>query len=137
MAEIHHEIKVKAAPDRIRAALSSREALQAWHGGMVSEAEGGWRFAFRDGPTFRWIVVPDGGDATVRWRCVEGPGYSPGTDAVFTLVPQADGRTLVEFCHAGWPHTGGNFRKCNTHWAVLLHHLQRHAEGSGSGPAFA
>jgi hypothetical protein len=32
MAEIHHEIKVRAAPDRIRDALTSGAGLRAWHG---------------------------------------------------------------------------------------------------------
>ena len=57
MAEIHHEIKVRAEPDRIREALTSPTSLEAWHGGRVTVANGALRFEFADGaPTFRWAA---------------------------------------------------------------------------------
>jgi hypothetical protein len=45
------------------------------------------------------------------------------------------GRTLIEFAHRGWPHTDGNFRKCNTQWAILLHHLRDFVETGKAAPA--
>src|SRR3954451_7927752 len=137
VTDIHHEIKVKADPERIRTALGSREALEAWHGGAVSDAGGGgWRFDFVNGPTFHWRIAPDTGENDVTWCCVDGPGDSVGTEAKFTFIPQTDGRTLVEFRHSGWPHAGGNFRKCNTHWAVLLHRLRQYVETGAAAPVF-
>jgi uncharacterized protein YndB with AHSA1/START domain len=59
-----------------------------------------------------------------------------GTTATFTLTKTDDGRTLVEHVHAGWPGTHGNFRKCNTTWGVLLHHLRQYAETGDAAPAF-
>jgi len=135
MAEIHHEIKARAAPDRIRKALSNPAEVEAWHGGRVTSAEGVWRFEFDGAPTFRWKVEPLESGADIIWRCLEGPGDSVGTEAVFKFRPAGDGRTLVEFVHRGWPHAGGNFRKCNTQWAVLLHHLRQFAETGKAAPA--
>ena len=54
----------------------------------------------------------------------------------FTLTKTDDDRTLLEHVHAGWPGTHGNFRKCNTTWGVLLHHLRDYAETGNPAPAF-
>jgi hypothetical protein len=136
MADIHHEIKVRAAPEDIRAALSSAAGLESWHGGRVVSTEEGWRFEFADGaPTFRWAVQPAGSADEIVWRCMHGPGDSVGTEASFKISAADKGRTLVEFAHRGWPHAGGNFRKCNTQWAILLHHLRDYAETGKPAPA--
>ena len=71
----------------------------------------------------------------VQWRCTRGPGDSVGTTATFTIAPVGE-RTLLELQHAGWPGTHGNFRKCNTTWGVLLHHLRDYAESGDAAPAF-
>jgi len=136
MTEIHHEIKVRAAPERIRTALGTAAGLESWHGGRIVAENGGWRFEFADGaPTFRWAVVPTGSADAFVWRCVEGPGDSVGTEASFKISAADKGRTLVELAHRGWPHTGGNFRKCNTQWAILLHHLREYVESGNVAPA--
>jgi len=136
MAEIRHEIKVRAAPDRIREALTSAAGLEAWHGGRVTVAHGAWRFEFADAaPTFRWAVEPAKLGNEVVWRCLEGPGDSIGTEASFKISSADKGRVLIEFTHRGWPHTGGNFHKCNTQWAILLHHLRKYLETGKGDPA--
>ena len=136
MADIHHEIKVKASQESVRDALTRAEALGAWQGGEVTRHDRAWHFGFAAGPDFVWVIEAEEHER-IAWRCLEGPGDAPGTEAVFTLSPTGDGRTLVEFAHRGWPHTGGNFRKCNTHWGVLLHHLRQYMELGVAAPAFA
>jgi hypothetical protein len=137
MPTIDHEIKVHAAPDRILQAVSAAEDLEAWHGGRVAVSGGMLRIDFGDGaPRFSWALDASA-PGVVVWRCVEGPGDSVGTEAVFKVSPTNGGRTLVEFAHRGWPHTGGNFRKCNTTWAILLHHLRRFLETGTPSPALA
>ena len=59
-----------------------------------------------------------------------------GTTATFTLTRTDDDRTLRRLQHAGWPGTHGNFRKCNTTWGVLLHHLRDYVETGDAAPAF-
>lgn len=134
MLEIHHEIKIKGDPKQIRHALVDPEALAAWHGGHVSGSGDSRRFRFEDGPSFEWTVSrPD--PEHVIWSCVDGPGDAAGTTARFSTSPADKGRTLLEFVHSGWPHAGGNFRKCNTRWAILLHHLRRYIETGQADPA--
>lgn len=138
MAEIDHEIKVNAPVERVHRALTTTDGLRAWH---TPDADGTgavgteWRFGYAGRPGFRWRVVAS--DPTrVAWECTHGPGDAVGTTVSFELAPAADGRTLLTFRHSGWPGTHGNYRKCNTTWGVLLHHLKKYAETDATAHAF-
>jgi len=139
MAEIHHELKMKASAERVFEALTTAEGLKAWHSAHV-EGDGApghaWRFEFSGRPTFRWEVTESAAPTRVAWRCVEGPGDSVGTSVTFRLSGAGGERTLVELAHKGWPGTHGNYRKCNTYWGVLLHHLKQYVETGLPRPAF-
>jgi len=139
MPQIDHEIKIAATPEQVFAALTTLEGVKGWHtptatgsGDVGTE----WVFSFADHPEFGWEVVTSEAPSTVVWCCTRGPGDSVGTTASFTLASTADDRTLVEHVHAGWPGTHGNFRKCNTTWGVLLHHLRDYVETGDAAPAF-
>ncbi|KAA0096132.1 SRPBCC domain-containing protein [Mycolicibacterium sp. P1-18] len=138
MSEIDHELKIEAPPERVFAALTTLEGVRGWHAPAASgsgEVGGEWVFPYADHPEFRWDVTESEAPTRVAWRCTRGPGDSVGTTATFTLEP-VDGRTLVELRHAGWPGTHGNFRKCNTTWGVLLHHLRDYVETGQPATAF-
>ncbi|MGA5466356.1 SRPBCC family protein [Mycobacterium sp. NPDC050041] len=139
MPEIHHEIKIAAAPERVFEALTTRDGVAGWHTPAAEgtgEVGAEWVFRFADHPEFGWEIVSSDSPRLVEWRCTRGPGDSVGTTATFTLTGTDDGRTLVEHVHAGWPGTHGNFRKCNTTWGVLLHHLRDYVETGDAAPAF-
>lgn len=140
MPEIDHEIKVSAAAERVFAALATAEGLRAWHNpGVTGTGSVGseWHFRFAGRPEFRWRITAADASRHVAWECVQGPGDSVGTRATFDLAPTPDGRTLLSMKHAGWPGTHGNFRKCNTTWGVLLHHLKQYVETGTPNPAFS
>lgn len=138
MPEIDHEIKIDATPEQVFAALSTLDGVTGWHtptasgtGAVGTE----WVFSFADHPEFGWEVTESEAPSRVVWRCTRGPGDSVGTTAAFTVAP-VGARTVVELQHAGWPGTHGNFRKCNTTWGVLLHHLRDFVETGDAAPAF-
>lgn len=139
MPHIDHEIRIAAPAEKVFTALTTLDGVRGWHtpraagDGSVGST---WVFGFTDHPEFAWDVVSSELPTTVVWRCVRGPGDSVGTTATFTLSPMNDGRTLLEHVHAGWPGTHGNFRKCNTTWGVLLHHLRDFVETGAAAPAF-
>jgi len=138
MADINHEIKINASPQAVYEALTTASGLRNWHTATIKPSEGkGETYAMHphDGPEFEWRIVKAEA-RTVEWQCVRGPGHSVGTIARFELSPLEDGRTLLEFSHSGWPHTGGNFRKCNTLWGVLLFHLRKYLHTHAADPAF-
>lgn len=138
MPEIDHEIKIKATPDQVFAALTTLEGVKSWHTPTASgtgEVGSEWGFSFTDHPEFGWEVTASDAPSRVVWRCTRGPGDSVGTTATFTVAAAGD-RTLLELQHAGWPGTHGNFRKCNTTWGVLLHDLRDYVETGNAATAF-
>ena len=138
MPEIDHEIKIKATPEQVFAALSTHEGVTSWqtpHAEGTGAVGSEWRFKFEDRAEFDWEVVESEPPSRVVWRCTKGPGDSVGTTATFLVNPSGD-RTLLELKHSGWPGTHGNFRKCNTIWAVLLHHIQKYVQTGSPATAF-
>jgi uncharacterized protein YndB with AHSA1/START domain len=136
--KIDHELKIDAPPERVYAALTTLEGVKGWHNPTVTgsgEVGTEWVFSFDDHPEFGWEVTASDAPSRVVWRCTRGPGDSVGTTATFT-VAAVGARTLLELQHAGWPGTHGNFRKCNTTWGVLLHHLRDYVETGAVAPAF-
>ena len=139
MVDISHEIKIKATPDHVFAALTKVDELKAWHSGHVSghDRVGGVLHIEGSGkPGFDWKVTELSPPKRVGWICTAGPGDSVGTTVLFELSLADQGRTLVECTHGGWPGTHGNYRKCNTLWGVLLHHLRQYVETGKPAPAF-
>ncbi|CDR35167.1 SRPBCC family protein [Criblamydia sequanensis] len=139
MAEINHEIKVDAPIKKVFKAMSTIDGLRSWHTAEVegsSEQNGTLIFKADDKPAFNWKVSQLEPEKKIIWECTKGPGDSVGTKAIFKVSQSKDGRTLIEFSHTEWPGDGGNFRKCNTLWAILLHHLKNYVETDVPEPAF-
>jgi uncharacterized protein YndB with AHSA1/START domain len=139
MAEISHEIRISGKPEQVFEALTTLEGVTSW---QTPHAEGTgvvgteWVFTFTGRPVFAWEIIASESPDRVEWRCTQGPGDSVGTTARFAISPAADGRTLLELTHAGWPGTDGNFRKCNTIWGVLLYHIQQFVQTGTPATAF-
>jgi len=53
MAEIHHELKMRASRDRIFQTLTDGVALERWHGAKVTGNKREWRLEYPDGTVFR------------------------------------------------------------------------------------
>jgi uncharacterized protein YndB with AHSA1/START domain len=136
--EISHEIKVNGSPEQVFAALTTTEGIQSWqtpHAIGTGEVGTKWEFKFSGRPEFAWEVVKSE-PTRIEWRCTDGPGDSAGTTATFDISPIDDGRTHLVLTHSGWPGTHGNYRKCNTIWGVLLHHLAQAVQTGKPAPAF-
>jgi uncharacterized protein YndB with AHSA1/START domain len=138
MADINHEIKIQASPQKVFTAISNLDGLKGWH---TSHIEGECKlnkiltFKGAGKPVFRWKLIQLDPNKVVAWECVEGPGDSVGTQSIYKLSPAGDNTTLVELSHTSWPDQQGNFRKCNTLWGILLHHLQKYVETEKVAPA--
>lgn len=139
MEAIDHEIKIDAGPEAVYEALSTLEGLRAWHTAEIegsTELNSSFTIHATGKPLFQWKVVEAIPSTKIRWECLKGPGDSPGTFADYQLTPIAGGKTLVVLQHSGWPDSEGNFRKCNTLWGELLHHLKKYVESNRPEPAF-
>lgn len=139
MAEIKHEIEILAPIHKCFIALTTVSGLKSWHTAHIdgdANLGGGLTFKATEKPAFVWKVVEYREDESITWECLEGPGNAKGTKAIYTLIKIDDNNTLVQFAHTKWPHEEGHFRKCNTLWGILLHHLKGYLETGLSDPAF-
>jgi uncharacterized protein YndB with AHSA1/START domain len=139
VADITHEIRIAATPEHVFRALTTAVELSNWYtAGVAGTGATGseWHFHFTGRPDFRWRIVAAEPARRVAWQCVAGPGDAAGTTVDYEIAATDDGRTLVTCTHAGWPHTEGNFRKCNTIWGGLLHHLKDYVETGVPRPTF-
>lgn len=136
MAQINHEIKINAPIEKVHQAITSLQDLRSWHTSSMegdSKPNGVLISKAKDKPTFHWKIKSA---KPVIWECTEGPGDSVGTQVIFNLSETDDGGILVELSHTEWPNQHGNFRKCNTLWGILLHHLKKYVESGIVNPAF-
>lgn len=116
MESIHHEIKFKAAPQRLYAALTDPKEFQkvvllsgAVKKGMVkapppaqiSSVAGGEFAVFGDYITGRQVEIIPNARIVQAWRTGT---WAPGTYSIarFALAPQGAG-TLLTFDHTGFP----------------------------------
>ena len=138
MAEIQHELKIKADPSAVFDALTTAEGLKGWYAAEVENQNGGWTFTHtsKDHLKFAFEVTESESPSKVSWRCSEGPNQAKGTSTTYLLSDTGDGRTLVELSHTEWPGSEGNYRKCNTFWGIMLYHLKQYLETGEKTPAF-
>jgi uncharacterized protein YndB with AHSA1/START domain len=139
MAEINHEIKIDAPVDKVYTALSTLEGLRSWHTANIAgkmELNDVIAIQAADKPLFEWKIIEAIPSSKVTWECLAGPGDSKGTKVFYKLSKTDDNRTLLELSHTEWPHQAVNYRKCNTLWGVLLHHLKQYVETDKPQSAF-
>lgn len=139
MADINHEIKIQTSLEKAFKALSNLNDLKKWHTAHIEEKGRGERefnFMATGKPAFLWKMIRIEPNHQVTWECLEGPGDSVGTQAIYKLSKKDD-QILVELSHTSWPDQEGNFRKCNTLWGILLHHLKKYLETGKTDPAIS
>lgn len=139
MHSLDHEISIGASGRKVFLALTTPDGLRGWFSARTEgsgEPGSRWDMSFTGSSTrFVWEIETSTPDELVVWRCLQGPGDAPGTGASFAL-DEVGGRTLLRFSHEGWPHTEGNFRRCNTLWGGLLHRLAIYAESDVPSPLY-
>jgi uncharacterized protein YndB with AHSA1/START domain len=122
MADINHQVGIKAPPEKIFELLSTDSGLSQWWTNVVSGAgEVGSVIAFRfgeGGPDFSVAeLVPN---RLVRWKHHGNmPEQWMGTEVLFEISEDGD-QSLVRFTHANWKETTDFLAHCSTKWAVFL-----------------
>jgi uncharacterized protein YndB with AHSA1/START domain len=126
MADIRHELKIKAPRAKVFASLTTLAALERWNHASVTGDGHQWTVAYPEGPQFRWKVVSASEDKIV-WRCEEGPGNAKGSEIVFNLDGDDNSRTTVHLTHHGRSGDDPHHEKCNTLWGILLGRIDEEA----------
>jgi uncharacterized protein YndB with AHSA1/START domain len=141
MTEIKHDILIKADSETIYQALSTPQGLESW---FTSNVKGSgqvgteWELTFTDQPSFLWKILKSESPHRVAWKCLKGPGKSPGTEVEFVLKTSSENedRTTLTIIHSGWRKDDPKYDRCVEIWRKLMTHLQRYCEENIAEPAY-
>lgn len=130
MADILHDLPIKATPEDVFRAVSTPQDLDRWWTKRsAGEARTGAEYELWFGPDYDWRAQVT--------RCVPPVEFELqitkampdwiGTKVGFVL-DGADGGTMVRFRHAGWAEASEHFRISSYCWAMYLRILTRYLE---------
>jgi len=137
MAEINHQVGIKAPPEKIYALLTTNDGLSKWWTNDISGAgEVGSIIQFRfngGGPDFSVTkLIPN---KFVGWKHSGNmPESWMGTEILFELKAD-ETQTFVRFTHSNWKEASDFMAHCSTKWAVFLLSLKGAVE-NGTGKPF-
>lgn len=131
MAEILHELFIKATPAKVYHALTESKGIANWwtrHVQMEARLNSIAQFSFEHGQILlRMKILRLIPNKAVVWHCVGGQAEWEDTQIYFELLPTRDGTTL-QFGHRGWKRTTGLLPRCSFDWARYLMSLRAYLE---------
>jgi uncharacterized protein YndB with AHSA1/START domain len=137
MAEMKHQIPIKAAPEKVYAAITSQTGLRGWWTADTKadeKAGGKAEFGFdKRGMVFRMTIEKLDPGKRVVWSCHGDHPEWDGTVLTWELSPQ-DGSTTLRFNHSNWKAASDFYATCNSSWGELMHRLRDYVEGRNPGP---
>ena len=127
---IEQEFPIKAAPERVFAAISSSAGLDAWWTlTSACEPAPGATYALGFGPEYQWVAIASVFDPSRAFELTMTTSDDDwrGSRVRFDLSPTPLG-TSVRFTHAGWPEAHAHYRTSAHCWALYLRLLRRYVE---------
>jgi uncharacterized protein YndB with AHSA1/START domain len=130
MPDILHRFPVKAPAARVFAMFADPRLLNEWwtlDADGVAETGETYRFGF--GPRYQWqgLLAACDPDHWIEWEMLDADDDWTGT-RVGARFSERDGRTVVDFYHAGWRHANEHYRTSSCCWAQYLRVLRRFVE---------
>ena len=137
MADINHQVGIKASPEKIYELLTTNSGLSKWWTNDVSGAgDVGSVIEFRfngGGPDF--VVSQLVPNKVVCWKHTGSmPEAWMGTEILFQIRQEGD-QSFVRFTHANWKEPTNFMGHCSTKWAIFLLSLKDALE-TGKGRPF-
>jgi uncharacterized protein YndB with AHSA1/START domain len=137
MAELRHQILIKAAPAKVYAAIATPAGLAGWwtaDSKTEDKVGGKAEFGFDKRATVFHMKI-DKLEETKRvvWSCHGDPPEWDGTTLTWELSPQREGTTL-HFTHGNWKSATDYYAMCNSTWGELVYRLKDYVEGKNPGP---
>jgi len=136
MADIYHDLPIKAPPHRVFEAVSTARGLDSWWTKRsAGQPREGAEFELWFGPRYDWrarvtrLVSP----TDIEWQMTQADPDWLGTRVGFHLAGRADA-TQVRFYHTGWPTPNEHWRISCYCWAMYLRILRRHLEHGEAVP---
>ena len=136
MANIYHNITVKAPIGKVYEVISKLDGLKNWWTTDTSgnsEKGGELRFGFGGEMFNKMKVTGSEKNKSVNWKCVDGPSDWIGTNLSFILSEDKNKNTIVKFEHNDWKEANDFYGNCNFHWGRYMQSMQALCEtGKGS-----
>lgn len=131
MAEILHQLIIKAQPQKVYQALTEQKAFMSWWTRYVNfeprigsiaefELEGGKI-------KLKMKILKLLPQRSIVWHCMAGPTEWIDTQINFDLLSR-DGATQLNFAHRGWRGAAGTMPHYNFEWARYLSSLRAFVE---------
>jgi uncharacterized protein YndB with AHSA1/START domain len=137
MAEIKHQISIKAAPEQVYAALATSTGLRGWWtaDSKTDEKVGGKaEFGFeKRGMVYRMTVEKLDPGTQVVWTCLGDHPEWDGTTLTWTIARE-NGTSTLRFTHGGWKSVSDFCAMCNSTWGELMYRLKAYAESGRPDP---
>jgi uncharacterized protein YndB with AHSA1/START domain len=137
MAELRHQILIKAAPAKVYAAIATQAGLAGWWtADSKTEDKVGGRAEFgfdKRGTVFHMKIEKLEPGKHLAWSCHGDPPEWDGTTLTWELSPQGESTTL-RFTHGNWKSANDYYAMCNSTWGELVYRLRDYVEGKNPGP---
>ena len=137
MADLKHQILIKAAPPKVFAAIATSAGLRGWwtaDSQTEDHASGKAEFGFdKRGTVFRMKIENREPDKRLIWKCHGDDPEWTGTTLTWGLSPKGEGTTL-RFTHGDWKSANDYYAMCNATWGELIYRLKNYVEGKNPGP---
>lgn len=133
MANINHQIIIKAPAKKIYELISTKTGIQKW-----LTKEEGWKIKGNEniGDTLLFYFGENHHEMKisklepnreVKWNCAAGHPEWIGTSVSFIIESDGD-RNVLHFAHKGWTNTSDFFEQCNQVWEGSLIDIKNVAE---------
>ena len=156
MPTIRQQLLIGAPAEKVYAAITSREGLQAWwtpDSKAGAELHSHARFEFADGAFNEMEITELDPPRSVRWHCIDGIDEWVGTTLSFDLDAQKAGTvlrshpemkdqieqqadsedlTVLKFRHDDWKADTPMLAECSYTWGRFLRSLKLYCE-TGTG----
>lgn len=139
MSAISHDRVINASCATVYNALTTAEGLSSWFTAHIKgsgQLGTDWILMFENQPSFDWNIVAMDDKRHVLWKCLGGPGHSPGTEAEFHLKASPDNQCTLTISHQGWDKDDPKFDRCVEIWRTLMQHLQHYCETGIANPVY-
>jgi uncharacterized protein YndB with AHSA1/START domain len=133
MADIRHNVAIKATPEKIYEAITTQEGLANWWAKQTTaKPEVGFVNVFTFGKFRNEMKVTElVPSQKAAWECISSIDEWVGTKIVFDLE-EKDGKTVLRFAQEGWRAVTDTFAGCNYDWALFMKSLKSYCE-TGTG----
>lgn len=134
MADIYHQVGVKADISDVYAAITTLDGLSSWWAPTTGDIDKGGILIFHFGEhSVEMKILTLEANKKVAWQCVAKDGEWKDTNISFELAPR-DEQVFINFSHTDWTDQTDLCSHCSTKWAVFLLSLKDYLETAKGKP---